>query len=185
MSCPECERRQKEEKKSLEDCNSSLEAMKVKCHRLSLALAVVSAVAGKEALDMAFSLSDKVAAIIEDQGGSGAGVLALDVVVEDPKSLDTTESVPKFEQVDDLFLGIDGDILAVNSLSQPQVSVIEVFEEVHPFSFTGSRFIDVTKSLHSDHVNAPLSTEFSVIPTPTSLPLLGLLAIRGSRARSS
>jgi hypothetical protein len=39
--------------------------------------------------------------------------------------------------------------------------------------------------LHSDHITSPLYTEFSVIPTPTSLPLLTLLAIRGSRARSS
>lgn len=185
MSCPECERRQKEEKKSLEDCNSSLEAMKVKCHRLSLALAVVSAVAGKEALDMAFSLSDSVAAIIEDQRGTGTGVLALDVVVEDPSSLDTTESVPKLEQVDDLFLGVNGDVWAIDRLSESEISVIEVFEEVHPLTISGFPIVDLTKSLHSDHITSPLYTEFSVIPTPTSLPLLTLLAIRGSRARSS
>ena len=189
MSCPECERRSKDERKSLDDCNSSLETLKVKCHRLTVALSVVSAVAGKEALDMAFSLTDSIAAVIQDEGSSGSTELGLDLSVEDAGSLVRTEAISELEQVDDLFFGVNGDEVTASIPSQTEISVIEVFEEVQPLvlaSGSSDGFIYLSKPLHSDHTTPPFTTEFSVIPTPTSLPLLALLAIKGkSRARST
>tara|TARA_Y100000052_G_C2908319_1_gene60955 strand:+ start:79 stop:636 length:558 start_codon:yes stop_codon:yes gene_type:complete len=185
MTCPECERRQKEEKRSLDDCNSSLEAMKVKCHRLTVALSVVSAVAGKEALDMAFSLSDSVAAIIEYEGSPASDVLALDVSVEQESSLLSGQTIPEFEQIDDLFFGVDGNEFTLGVLSQPQISVIEVFEKAQPILMSGVGFFGSSKSLHSNHSLSP-SEDQIVVPSPTSLPLLALLAWKGrSRVRKT
>ena len=57
MTCPECERRQAQEPKQLSECEGRCKEMSVKNQRLSIALAVVATLAGKESLDYALGLS--------------------------------------------------------------------------------------------------------------------------------
>ena len=57
MTCPECDRRHAQELKQLSDCEGRCKEMSVKNQRLSIALAVVATLAGKESLDYALGLS--------------------------------------------------------------------------------------------------------------------------------
>ena len=56
MSCPECNKRASEEKKALLDCKGNCEKLNTKAQRLSLVVAVLGTVLGKETLDMALGL---------------------------------------------------------------------------------------------------------------------------------
>lgn len=57
MSCPACEKRQAQEQRQLLDCEGRCKEMAAKNQRLSLALAVVGTLVGKESLDFALGLS--------------------------------------------------------------------------------------------------------------------------------
>lgn len=60
MPCELCEKRLLEEKKSLSDCKGKCEELNKKAHRLSLVVAVLSTLVGKETLDMALGLSSTI-----------------------------------------------------------------------------------------------------------------------------
>jgi hypothetical protein len=71
MSCPECNKRASEEKKALLDCKGNCEKLNTKAQRLSLVVAVLGTVLGKETLDMALGLEstlNQLAAKTEDTG---------------------------------------------------------------------------------------------------------------------
>jgi hypothetical protein len=57
MTCSECEKRKAQEQRQLSDCESRCKEMGVKNQRLTLALAVVATLVGKESLDFALGLS--------------------------------------------------------------------------------------------------------------------------------
>jgi len=57
MSCPACEKRQAQEQRQLSDCEGRCKEMAAKNQKLSLALAVVGTLVGKESLDFALGLS--------------------------------------------------------------------------------------------------------------------------------
>ena len=57
MICPDCDRRHAQEQKQLSDCEGRCKEISVKNQRLSIALAVVATLAGKESLDYALGLS--------------------------------------------------------------------------------------------------------------------------------
>lgn len=84
MSCPECQKRQVEEQKQLSDCESRCKEINAKNQRLTLALTVVSTLAGKETLDYALGLSSSIGAITsmrETAGGDRAQ--GFDIVDQD------------------------------------------------------------------------------------------------------
>ena len=57
MTCPTCEKRQVQEQRQLADCESRCSDMNLKNKRLTLALAVLGTLVGKETLDYALGLS--------------------------------------------------------------------------------------------------------------------------------
>ncbi len=63
MNCPACEQRQAQEQKQLSDCEGRCKEISLKNQRLSLALAVVATLAGKESLDFALGLSSTLGGI--------------------------------------------------------------------------------------------------------------------------
>lgn len=69
MTCAACEKRQAQEQRQLSDCESRCKEMSIKNQRLSLALAVVGTLVGKESLDFALGLSStlgQIAAVTTD-----------------------------------------------------------------------------------------------------------------------
>ena len=77
MTCAACEKRQAQEQRQLSDCESRCKEMSIKNQRLSLALAVVGTLVGKESLDFALGLSStlgQIAAITTDDTMDIAGV---------------------------------------------------------------------------------------------------------------
>ena len=62
MTCPECDRRHAQEQKKLSDCEGRCKEMSVKNQRLSIALAVLATLVGKESLDFALGLSSTLEA---------------------------------------------------------------------------------------------------------------------------
>lgn len=58
--CPVCQKRQADERKQLEECNSRCKESQAKNQRLSIVLAVVGTLVGKETLDRALGLADLV-----------------------------------------------------------------------------------------------------------------------------
>ena len=63
MTCAACEKRQAQEQRQLSDCESRCKEMSIKNQRLSLALAVVGTLVGKESLDFALGLSSTLGQI--------------------------------------------------------------------------------------------------------------------------
>ena len=77
MTCAACEKRQAQEQRQLSDCESRCKEMSIKNQRLSLALAVVGTLVGKESLDFALGLSStlgQIAAVTTDDTMDTAGV---------------------------------------------------------------------------------------------------------------
>ena len=88
MTCAACEKRQAQEQRQLSDCESRCKEMSIKNQRLSLALAVVGTLVGKESLDFALGLSStlgQIAAITTDDTMDIAGV---EVVVSQGQGTD-------------------------------------------------------------------------------------------------
>ena len=84
MSCPECQKRQVEEQKQLADCEGRCKEINAKNQRLTLALTVVSTLAGKETLDYALGLSSSLGAITSMRDTAGGDLAqGLDVVDQD------------------------------------------------------------------------------------------------------
>lgn len=97
MTCPECQKRQAEEKKQLSDCESRCKEISAKNQRLTLALTVVSTLAGKESLDFALGLSTTIGSVAAATGVAVPdGVVGFDVVDEDG-SLDPTAEASDVE----------------------------------------------------------------------------------------
>lgn len=57
MSCPACEKRQAQEQRQLSDCESRCKEINAKNQKLTIALAVMTTLVGKESLDFALGLS--------------------------------------------------------------------------------------------------------------------------------
>ena len=99
MSCPECNRRASEEKKALLDCKGNCEKLNTKAQRLSLVVAVLGTVLGKETLDMALGLEstlNQLAAKTEDTGASLAYSPPVIVPPSSPKApFEWTEPDPE------------------------------------------------------------------------------------------
>jgi hypothetical protein len=88
MTCAACEKRQAQEQRQLSDCEGRCKEMSVKNQRLSLALAVVGTLVGKESLDFALGLSStlgQIAAVTTDDTMDIAGV---EVVVSQGQETD-------------------------------------------------------------------------------------------------
>ena len=81
MTCPKCEKREKQAENCLADCQQRNKALEAKSHRLQLALTCMGTVLGQEALEAAFSTSE----IISDLGVVEASVEP-DVVATAPTS---------------------------------------------------------------------------------------------------
>ena len=60
MTCPKCEKREKESEKCLSDCESRCKQLEARSHRLQLVLTCLGTVLGQEVLESAFSTSDVV-----------------------------------------------------------------------------------------------------------------------------
>lgn len=81
MTCPKCEKREKESEKCLIDCESRCKDLETRSHRLQLALTCMGTVLGQEVLESAFSTADAVtstglveAPVIPERGDMGSGV---------------------------------------------------------------------------------------------------------------
>jgi len=95
MSCPECNKRASEEKKALLDCKGNCEKLNTKAQRLSLVVAVLGTVLGKETLDMALGLEstlNQLAAKTEDTGAALAYSPPVIVPPSSPKDPDPKPS---------------------------------------------------------------------------------------------
>ena len=57
MSCPACEKRQAQEQRQLSDCEGRCKEINAKNQKLTIALAVMTTLVGKESLDFALGLS--------------------------------------------------------------------------------------------------------------------------------
>ena len=64
MTCAACEKRQAQEQRQLSDCEGRCKEMGIKNQRLSLALAVVGTLVGKESLDFALGLSSTLGQLL-------------------------------------------------------------------------------------------------------------------------
>ncbi len=60
MTCPKCEKREKESEKCLSDCESRCKQLEARSHRLQLVLTCLGTVLGQEVLESAFSIADVV-----------------------------------------------------------------------------------------------------------------------------
>ena len=97
MTCAACEKRQAEELKQLSDCEGRCKEISAKNQRLTLALTVVSTLAGKESLDFALGLSTTVGSIAAATSvGVPDSVVDLEVVDQD-RSLDSTAEASDVE----------------------------------------------------------------------------------------
>jgi len=93
MTCPACEKRQAEELKQLSDCEGRCKEISAKNQRLTLALTVVSTLAGKESLDFALGLSTTIGSVAAATGvGVPDSVVGLEVVDEDGSLNPTAEA---------------------------------------------------------------------------------------------
>ena len=65
VQCPDCAKRQAQEKRDLSDCESRCQEMQAKNQRLTLALTVLATLLGKESLDFALGLSSTIEQIAQ------------------------------------------------------------------------------------------------------------------------
>lgn len=81
MTCPKCEKREKESEKCLSDCESRCKELETRSHRLQLVLVCMGTILGQEVLESAFSTADAVtstglveAPVSPDNGDMGSGM---------------------------------------------------------------------------------------------------------------
>tara|TARA_A200000159_G_scaffold153014_1_gene164519 strand:+ start:3487 stop:4092 length:606 start_codon:yes stop_codon:yes gene_type:complete len=201
MTCPVCEKRQAEELKQLSDCEGRCKEISAKNQRLTLALTVVSTLAGKESLDFALGLSTTIGSVAAVTGvGVPDGVVGLEVVDEDG-SLDSTAEASDVE-VEKLERAFPTDVVsrhqdvqyfpdAVGSylpdaailLTDPDQGILQaiqqndlVLDPVVAFNESGQEMLLMDWGLWGD--------EYTPIPEAGVLPLVGILSLFRSRRRS-
>lgn len=88
MTCSECEKRKAQEQRQLSDCESRCKEMGVKNQRLTLALAVVATLVGKESLDFALGLSSTLEQIAHKSSDNNPVSPEVSVAVASAKDTD-------------------------------------------------------------------------------------------------
>ena len=83
MTCPTCEKRHAQEQRQLADCESRCPEMNLKNKRLTLALAVLGTLVGKETLDYALGLSSTLGGLAALQQESTPTEPEVEVVMEE------------------------------------------------------------------------------------------------------
>ena len=104
MTCPTCEKRHAQEQRQLADCESRCSDMNLKNKRLTLALAVLGTLVGKETLDYALGLSSTLgglAALRQESTPTESEVeVVMEEVEEDKLSVRPTRSTLKARDFD-------------------------------------------------------------------------------------
>ncbi len=201
MTCPACEKRQAEELQKLSDCEGRCKEISAKNQRLTLALTVVSTLAGKESLDFALGLSTTIGSVATATGvGVPDGVVGLEVVDQDG-SLDPTAEASDVE-TEELERAFPTDVVsrheyvkyfpdAVGSylpdaailLSDPDQSIFQAIQQndllldpVVAFGESGQEMLLFDWGLWGD--------EYTTIPEAGVLPLVGIVGLfrRGRRS---
>ncbi|MBN30346.1 MAG: hypothetical protein CMB34_06760 [Euryarchaeota archaeon] len=201
MTCPKCEERQAEESQKLSDCEGRCKEISAKNQRLTLALTVVSTLAGKESLDFVLGLSTTIGSIaaatgvgvpdsvvaleVVDQDGSlVAKAEASDVEVEKLESAFPTDVVSGHQDVQ-YFSDAVGSYLpdAAILLTDPNQSLFQAIEQndllVDPFvafGESGQEMLLFDLGLWED--------EYTSIPEAGVLPVVGILSLFPRRRRS-
>lgn len=88
MTCTACEKRQAQEQRQLSDCEGRCKDMSVKNQRLSLALAVVGTLVGKESLDFALGLSSTLGPIAAATTDNSMDIAEVQVAVVQEQETD-------------------------------------------------------------------------------------------------
>jgi hypothetical protein len=83
MTCPTCEKRHAQEQRQLADCESRCSEMNLKNKRLTLALAVLGTLVGKETLDYALGLSSTLGGLAALRQESTPTEPEVEVVMEE------------------------------------------------------------------------------------------------------
>lgn len=83
MTCPACEKRHAQEQRQLADCESRCSEMNLKNKRLTLALAVLGTLVGKETLDYALGLSSTLGGLAALRQESTPTEPEVEVVMEE------------------------------------------------------------------------------------------------------
>ena len=99
MACEECRKRAADEKRSLSDCKGECEKLNAKAQKLSIAVAVLGTVLGKETLDMALGLEStlsQIASTSEPSGDAFAGTSFPSTPPSSPKAPDAKPSGPTY-----------------------------------------------------------------------------------------
>ena len=201
MTCAACEKRQAEELKQLSDCEGRCKEISAKNQRLTLALTVVSTLAGKESLDFALGLSTTVGSIAAATSvGVTDSVVDLEVVDQD-RSLDSTAEASDVEG-EELERAFPTDVVsghqdvqyfsdAVSSylpdaailLSDPDQSIFQAIQQndllldpIVAFGESGQEMLLFDWGLWGD--------EYTPIPEAGVLPLVGIVGLfrRGRRS---
>lgn len=178
MPCELCQKREAEERRALADCKQQTEQLSLKAQRLSLSVAVLGTLAGREAVDYALGISNNITQLsVVDQyeGGSVPKVGTSDVVVEVLDSVVVGEPVSELENLDYFGGGVDGYEWALPPLLPiPYESVIQ------PVKYQGS----VVGDLFASHANPLLfEEEYLAVPSLSSSSVLVGVYLMGSGSR--
>tara|TARA_R100000406_G_scaffold79342_1_gene60344 strand:+ start:153 stop:758 length:606 start_codon:yes stop_codon:yes gene_type:complete len=189
MTCPACEKRQAEELQKLSDCEGRCKEISVKNQRLTLALTVVSTLAGKETLDYALGLSSSLGAItsmretpggnlaqgldvIDQDGSLSPEAQASDVVTEELPRLVEGAGIPTHNLFDNQAYPVgsylpDASVLVSDSYE----SSVITFQE---YDVTGDVPIWITTEDSQDLLLFPdiWGAEYTTIPEAGILPLV-------------
>ena len=201
MTCPACEKRQAEELQKLSDCEGRCKEISAKNQRLTLALTVVSTLAGKESLDFALGLSTTIGSVAAATGvGMPDSVVGSEVVDQDG-SLDPKAEASDVE-VEELERAFPTDVVsghqdvkyfsdAVGSylpdaailLTDPNQSLFQAIEQndllvdpVFVFENSGQEMLLLDWGFGGD--------EYTTIPEAGVLPLLTISCLFNKRKRS-
>ena len=201
MTCPACEKRQAEELQKLSDCEGRCKEISAKNQRLTLALTVVSTLAGKESLDFALGLSTTIGSVaaatgvgvpdrivgleVVDQDGSlDSKAEASDVEVEELKRAFPTDVVSRHEYVN-YFPDAVGSYLpdAAILLTDPNQSLFQAIKQndllvdpVFVFENSGQEMLLLDWGFRGD--------EYTTIPEAGVLPLLMISCLFNKRKRA-
>ena len=160
MPCELCQKRETEERRALADCKQQTEQLSLKAQRLSLSVAVLGTLAGREAVDYALGISNnitKISVVDQYEGGALSKVGTSDVVVEKLDSVLVGEPVSELEDVDYFGGGVDGYEWAL-----PPLLPISYESVVQPVKYQGS----IVGDLFASHTN-PLLFEEDYIAVPS------------------
>ena len=178
MPCELCQKREAEERRALADCKQQTEQLSLKAQRLSLSVAVLGTLAGREAVDYALGISNNITQLsVVDQyeGGALSEEGTSDVVVEELDSVLVREPVSELEDLDYFSGGVDGYEWALPPLLPiPYESVIQ------PVKYQGS----IVGDLFASHANPLLfEEEYLAVPSLSSSSVLVGAYLVGSGTR--